>query len=190
MTEDPDAATVVAESGRHPGESFDNEDYERVKSAVHEGTLGAALTGPSVLVVGSYDDPERERLERVRDRIGEHRTALLMDEVEEVWEYWTTKFKLLVANVELVVGVYEHSDGGHEWEAGYLDARERRARTVVLKRSYPGIEDPADEPFDAMMAHWMATMRHLDRVYDWSLAETGPSLAEATGHVIEAHLEY
>lgn len=182
-----DEHDVVARSLRYPGESFTAEEYEAVKDAVHDGRLGETLARPSVLVVGSYDDGERERLETVRDRLPDRYEAFLMSEVEEVWTHWTAKFKLLVANTELVVGVYEHSDGGHAWEAGYLEGR-HRDRTVVLKRAYPD-RDPVAEPFDAMTAHWIQSMRYVDSVYEWTPDdESGPDLGTAVDDLVADRL--
>jgi len=187
-----DPGELVAQSSAYPGEEFTNEDFERVQTAVHDGKLGDVVEKPSALVLGSYDEGDRARLDDVRDQLRDHIEAYVMEEILEAWTYWTSKFKLLVANSELIVGVYEHSDGGHEWEAGYLDARTRRKKTVVLRRRYPDIEDPADEPFDAMMAHWIETLRCVGSVYDWTLDgdDDRSSLSDAVGEVVHHHVDF
>ncbi|WP_335998848.1 hypothetical protein [Halorientalis halophila] len=186
-----DPGAILDRSSEYPGEEFTNEDFEAVQDAIHGGRLGDVVDRPSALVLGSYDDAERQRLDEVRAGLDDHIEAVIMDEVLEVWTYWTSKFKLLVANSDLVVGVYEHSDGGHEWEAGYLDARPHREQTVVLRRNYPDVDAPEDEPFDAMLAHWIETMRYVDSVYDWTLeADDAPSLDDAVGAVVANHVDF
>ena len=63
-----------------------------------------------------------------------------------------------------VVGVYEHSQGGHEWEAGWLDHQPYRDELTVFKRDYPDL-DWSDEPFDGMFAHLLETMAALGHLY-------------------------
>jgi len=180
---------LIAQAEAYPGEDFESEDFEAVQNAVHDGGLGAVADTPSALILGSYDEEKKGRLEDVQEELSDHIESFIMEEIIEAWTYWTSKFKLLVSNSEIVVGVYEDSHGGHEWEAGYLDSGSTREQTIVLRRNYPDIDNPKDEPFDAMMAHWIESMRSLDQVYDWTLGDEGNLLLEeAVGRVVANHV--
>lgn len=124
----------------------------------------------SYFVLGSYDDSEKHRLLVVRDLLAGRAPgtyAFLMDDFPDAWEYWTTKFKILASRADYVVGVFEHSHGGHAWESGYIDHERFRQKSHVLKREYE-TEEAEREAFDAMFAHSLAVMDELGRVYRWS----------------------
>ncbi|GAA0202992.1 hypothetical protein [Halobaculum roseum] len=62
--------------------------------------------------------------------------TFLMDDILDVSEFFTTKFKLLVSYADHIVGVYEHFLGGHAWEGGYIDQPTYRDRTRAFYRAY------------------------------------------------------
>lgn len=159
---------TAADSGR---DSVTPEQHRRLKAAVFGEAFGAlAASDVSYFVIGSYGEEEKRRLLLVRDGLrsrGDGTFAFLMDEFPEAWEFWTTKFKILATRADVIVGVFEHSHGGHEWEAGYVDHDRFRAKSHVLKREYES-EAQEREAFDAMFAHFLAVLDELGRLYPWA----------------------
>lgn len=120
-------ATVVEALDEQSGETLTPERLEDIQTAMHDD-LGRFINGTSYFVLGSYDDEERPRLEAVSDQLAACASpvgnngevdAFLMDDIHDITEFFTSKFKLLVSYADHIVGVYEHSQGGHAWEAGY-----------------------------------------------------------------------
>lgn len=93
-----------------------------------------------------------------------------MDEIHDITEFFTSKFKLLVSYADHVVGVYEHSKGGHAWEAGYIDQPKYRSRTHVFYRVYE-TDDEQNEAYDGMFAHYVLSMERVDRAHSWDTTE-------------------
>lgn len=144
MTDDARTRAVIDKLGEQPGETLTPERMETIQTAMHED-LGRFVDATSYFVLGSYGEEERPRLEAVRDELtneaasagGEDDVdAFLMDEILDISEFFTSKFKLLVSYANHVVGVYEHSQGGHAWEAGYIDQPALRQRTRAFYRTY------------------------------------------------------
>ena len=139
--EDP---AVIDKLGAQPGETLTPERVEAIQTAMHDD-LGRFIDATSYFVLGSYSEEERPRLEAVRDQLASDATptdtdddveAFLMDEILDISEFFTSKFKLLVSYADHIVGVYEHSRGGHAWEAGYIDQPGYRERTRAFYRIY------------------------------------------------------
>jgi len=84
-----------------------------------------------------------------------------------VSEFFTSKFKLLVSYADHIVGVYEHSHGGHAWEAGYIDQPTYRDRTRAFYRTYE-TEEEQYTAYDGMFAHYLLSMERVDRAYTWT----------------------
>ena len=167
MDEDDIVHDVVEDSKRHSvKEGFEPEEYERLKTAVHDDILPLVGSERSFFILGSYDDAERERLRMVQDRLSEIGHAFLMLDTTEAWDYWTTQFKIFASRATYIVGVYEHTDGGHEWEAGYLDHHDYRHKTRILKREYE-TDEAEYEAFDGMFAHYIQLLDRLGHVYFW-----------------------
>lgn len=89
-----------------------------------------------------------------------------MDEIHDITEFFTSKLKLLVSYADHIVGVYEHSQGGHAWEAGYIDQPLYRERTRAFYRVYKS-EEKQYAAYDAMFAHYLLSMERVDRVHPW-----------------------
>lgn len=172
--------SVVAETAEYAGrEAVSPEQYRDLKAAVFGDTFTVLVfSEPSYFVLGSYDDRERypldgngerHRVELVRDRLRSRDAAyaFLMDDVPEAWEYWTAKFDILASRADFIVGVFEHSHGGHAWESGYVDHEEHRRNSHVLKREYES-DDVEREAFDGMFAHFLGAMAERGRLYQWS----------------------
>ena len=96
--------------------------------------------------------------------------AFLMDDILDVSEFFTSKFKLLVSYADHIVGVYEHSHGGHAWEAGYIDQPTYRYRTRACYRIH---ETEAEQytAYDGMFAHYLLSMDRVGRAYTWTTPE-------------------
>lgn len=172
MTRDRDLQRVIEETAAYAGKrAVTPEQHQQLKRAVFGDAFDdLAASGRSYFVLGSYDDGEKRRLILVRDALagrGPDTHAFLMDDFPEAWEYWTTKFKILASRADYVVGVFEHSRGGHAWESGYIDHERFRQKSHVLKREYE-TEAAEREAFDAMFAHFLAVMDGFGRVYRWS----------------------
>lgn len=171
MPDERDFAAVVSETADYVGtEAVTPEQYRDLKRAVFGAEFSAlAFSERSYFVIGSYREDEKRRLRTVRDelRTRENAYAFLMDDFPEAWEYWTAKFKILASRADHIVGVFEHSHGGHVWEVGYIDHEEHRRKSHVLKREYESRVDER-EAFDAMFAHFLEVMADLGRVYPWT----------------------
>lgn len=177
MTDDRTRA-VIEELGTQPGERLTPRRVEAIQTAMHEN-LGRFVDTTSYFVLGSYGEAERPRLEAVRDRLASDAAAsgpdddvdaFLMDEILDVSEFFTSKFKLLVSYADHVVGVYEHSRGGHAWEAGYIDQPAYRERTRAFYRTYESDEERY-EAYDGMFAHYLLSMERVDRAHAWTDTE-------------------
>jgi len=165
---------VVGRLGEQPGETLTPERLEAIQTAMHDD-LGRFIDSTAYFVLGSYGDEERDRLEAVRDELvsevvpsdsEEDVEAFLMDEIHDISEFFTSKFKLLVSYADHVVGVYEHSKGGHAWEAGYIDQPEYRERTGAFYRVYES-EDQQYEAYDGVFAHYLLSMERVDSAWTW-----------------------
>ncbi len=96
--------------------------------------------------LGHYGEDEKPHLKAVQKRLDEPGVhPCLMDDVFDFTEDWTAKFKLLLSYANTIVGVYEHSHGGHCWEAGFIDQYRYRTRTQAFYRTY----EDSDEQYDA-----------------------------------------
>ena len=177
MSDDKTQA-IIDKLGEQPGETLTPERLEAIQTAMHED-LGRFVGATSYFVLGSYGDEERPRLEAVRDRLADdpaamgddsETTAFLMDEIHDITEFFTSKFKLLVSYADHIVGVYEHSQGGHAWEAGYIDQPRYRARTHTFYRVYETKEEQY-EAYDAMFAHYLLSMEREERGGTWETTE-------------------
>lgn len=143
-----------------------NEDLERFTDTT------------SYFVLGSYGGEERPRLEAVRDQLTSDATlasaddveAFLMDEILDISEFFTSKFKLLVSYADHIVGVYGHSKGGHAWEAGYIDQPAYRERTRASYRIYK-TDEAQYAAYDGMFAHYLLSMERVDRAWTWKTTE-------------------
>lgn len=164
-------AAVVEDTATHSEkDELTPEQYQRLKDAVFGETFRKIVfSDRSYFVLGSYGEAEKRRVDLVKshlnDRPGSY--AFLMTEVPDAWEFWTTKFKILADRADYVVGVFEHTHGGHEWEAGYLDQPVYRRTLYVLKREYE-TEAEEREAFDGMFAHFVTLLDdQFGNVYRW-----------------------
>lgn len=178
MNDDDSTRAVIDKLGAQPGETLTPERVEAIQTAMHED-LGRFIDTTSYFVLGSYGDDERRRLEAVRDQLAVEATAsrsaddidaFLMDEILDISEFFTSKFKLLVSYADHIVGVYEHSKGGHEWEAGYIDQPVYRDRTRAFYQTYE-IDEDQYEAYDGMFAHYLLSLERIDRAQTWETTE-------------------
>lgn len=169
---------------------LDIEDYRSLRRALHTDILDIIAAERSFFVLGSYETDAKARLTATVERLYNDGHAFLLDETLDAWENWTTHFKIYADRATHIVGVFEHSDGGHEWEAGYLDHHEYRAKTSLLKRRYPTLE-PKEEPFDGMMAHYMILVDRRDQLFEWKGDEGAGNdeLEESLTNVIDEFLQ-
>lgn len=160
------------------GRKIDRNDYAALKRAIDTDVVPIAEADRSFFVLGSYGDDEASRLRLVERRLDAVGKPFLLKDLEafDTLLLWTTQFKVMASRATHIVGLYEHSDGGHEWEAGWLDHDPYREKLTVFKRDYPDLE-PKDEPFDGMFAHFLESvaalgqMRRFDAATDASKAE-------------------
>lgn len=176
MSDDDSARTVIDKLGEQPGETLTPERVEAIQTAMHEN-LGRFIDTTSYFVLGSYGDEERPRLEVVRDHLATEAAsdaddvdAFLMDEILDISEFFTSKFKLLVSYADHIVGVYEHSQGGHAWEAGYIDQPAYRERSKAFYRVYETDEEQY-AAYDGMFAHYLLSMERVNRAQTWETTE-------------------
>ncbi|WP_331232242.1 hypothetical protein [Natronorarus salvus] len=123
----------------------------------------------SYFVTGSYNPREEQRLLAVKQalagrRVGDH--AFLMKDVPAFTSNFVLKFHVLIRRTDVVVGVFEHNRGGHEWEAGALSEPSLRRKTWILKRKY-ATEKEEREAFDAMLAHFFELIDEHGHLLHW-----------------------
>lgn len=178
MADDAHTQAVIDKLGEQPGETLPPERLEAIQTAMHED-LGRFIGTTAYFVLGSYAADERPRLEAVRDHLGADADAstaepevdaFLMDEIHDITEFFTSKFKLLVSYADHIVGVYEHSQGGHAWEAGYIDQPSCRERTHAFYRVYETDEEQY-AAYVGMFAHYLLSMERVDRAHSWETTE-------------------
>jgi hypothetical protein len=176
--DDERTRAVIDKLGEQPGETLTPERVEAIQTAMHED-LGRFIDTTSYFVLGSYGEEERQRLEAVRDQLASDATpastdddveAFLMDEILDISEFFTSKFKVLVSYADHIVGVYEHSRGGHAWEAGYIDQPAYRDRTRAFYRVYR-TDEVQYESYDGMFVHYLLSMERVDRARTWETTE-------------------
>ncbi|ELZ27040.1 hypothetical protein C474_16859 [Halogeometricum pallidum JCM 14848] len=90
-----------------------------------------------------------------------------MEDVFDFTEDWTAKFKLLLSYADTIVGVYEHSHGGHCWEAGFIDQYEYRTRTQAFYRVYAD-DDDQYEAYNGMFWTHMRSLENIGRARSWT----------------------
>lgn len=164
------------------------EEYRSLRRALHSDVLDVIAADTSFFILGSYNDEEKDRLREVADRLYNDGHAFLLSDTSEAWENWTTQFKIYADRASHIVGVFEHADGGHEWEAGYLDHLEYRSKMYILKRRYPSL-DPKEEPFDGMMAHYMLLVNRRGQLFEWD-GEEDASADDLLYNVFDATDEF
>ena len=178
MKNDDATRTVIDKLGDQSGERITPERVEAIQTAIHED-LGRFINNTSYFVLGSYGEEEQPRLEAVRNQLASDAaasnshdgvSAFLMDDITDVSEFFTSKFKLLVSYADHIVGVYEHSLGGHASEAGYIDQPAYRDRTRAFYRTY-ATEEEQYAAYDGMFAHYLLSMERVDRAYTWTIPE-------------------
>lgn len=158
---------VIDRLSEQPGERLTPRILETIQTALHE-RLGQFIDNTSYFILGSYGDDERPVLEAVKAELaGVEADAFLMDDIHDVTEFYTSKFKLLLSYADHVVGVYEHSSGGHAWEVGYVDQPEYRSLTQVFYRLH-GTEAEQYASYDGMFAHWILSMKRVNRSHSWT----------------------
>lgn len=152
------------------------EELERLKRELsHEFVLDALVySGRPYLVLGSYGTEERNNEEKTRltmvcevlnDRHPDHHAFLLAD-VPDFHENSVLQFLVAAQRVDHVVGVFEHSFGGHEFESGALVTL-RSIDLWVLKREYE-TEAGEREHFDGMMADFFELVDERDALLTWT----------------------
>lgn len=148
------------------GQPLDRNDYAAFKRAIDTEAVPIAEADRSFLVLGSYGDEEEDRLRLVEKRLDAVGKPFLLKDLEVFDDLllWTTQFKVMANRATHIVGLYEHSEGGHEWEAGWLDHEPYRGKFTVIKRDYPDLE-PTEEPFDGMFAHFVETIAVLEQIH-------------------------
>lgn len=180
--EDADAGVrlsdLLDEYESFTGQKLDRNDYAAFKRAIDTEVVPIAEADRSFFVLGSYGDEEADRLRLVENRLDAVGKPFLLKDLEAFDDLllWTTQFKVMANRATHIVGLYEHSEGGHEWEAGWLDHEPYRRKFTVIKRDYPD-QEPKDEPFDGMFAHFVETIAALDQIHRFE-APTDASVEE------------
>jgi len=152
------------------------ESYEQVK-AIHKASkrdLSRYIRADTVIfVIGNYDDPQKERVEAVRDQLSDLRAgdeAFILEDIDPetiAWENFYVKFRVLLEGSDCVIGVFEDNDGGHELELGEADL----SSTYILKRDYgqASIDDDVEyEKYDAMLGTLFEMMDNRGHLLSWT----------------------
>lgn len=170
----PFAASSLIENTAFYLGSIDS--YEQAK-AIHKASkrdLARYMRADTVLfVIGNYDDPQKARLEGVRDQLSEIRAgdeAFILEDIDpeiDAWENFYVKFRVLLEGSDYVIGMFEDNDGGHELELGEADL----SSTYVLKRDYgqASIDDDVEyEKYDAMLGTLFEMMDNRGHLLTWT----------------------
>ncbi|WP_115864473.1 hypothetical protein [Halorussus litoreus] len=155
-------------------QSIDRNEYATLKRAVETDVVPITEADRSFFVLGNYDDEDRLRL--VANRLKSVGEPFLLKDLETFDDSvlgWTTQFKIMAKRATHIVALYENSEGGHEWEAGWLDHRPYREKLTVFKRDYPNL-DREEKPFDGMFAHFVETLKACGQVYQFEAPEDAP----------------
>lgn len=157
------------------GRKLTPEELEDLKRGLSEDIVLETLlySERSYFVLGSYGTDEKDqqelvRLELVRDVLDERHPshhAFLLSELPDFYPNWVVQFAVAAHRVDHVVCVFEHSFGGHEFEAGVLTLL-RSHDLWVLKRAYDS-ESKEREHFDGMMAHFFELVKERDELRTW-----------------------
>lgn len=123
------------------------------------------------LVIGSYSEPEKERLRLLQDRLSDrsgHEAFLLedLDQDLDAWRNFYVKFRVFQKRCGQVVGIFEHNDGGHVLELGEV----MLSRTFILKRDFESssIDDDIEKRrFDAMLYGIFKLLDKRNRLFRW-----------------------
>lgn len=122
-------------------------------------------------VIGSYSDPQKERVDLVRDILSKPPgdEAFILEELDpetDVWENFYVKFRLFLLRSDYVIGVFEDNDGGHELEIGDVNLPD----IYVLKRDYTDTSINNDieyKKFDAMLGTLFELLERREQIYHW-----------------------
>ena len=181
--DDERTRAVIDKLGEQHGETLTPERVEAIQTAMHDD-FRQFIETTSYFVLGSYGEEERPCLEAVRNQLASDATpagadddveAFLMDGILGISDFFTSKFKVVVSYADHIVGVYEHSKGGHAREAGYIDQPGYRERTRAFYRIYD-TDEAQYEAYDGMFAHYLLSMERVDRAWTW----------ETTGDLLDA----
>ena len=179
MDEQPvSVADVVeqAESYLHET-SLTPEEYEALKQSV--GELAPIFSAEQAFfILGSYGQPEIERLQLVKDRLNRRpgAYAFLMVDVRREWTNTYLKFRLLADYTDVIVGVAEHAHGGFLVEQGYFTALEEYfTKTHVFNREYDTLdldeldtEVDSEDPYSAMQTGIFEMLDDAGRLCRWA----------------------
>ena len=69
-----------------------------------------------------------------------------------------------------LIGRTARHQGGHAWEAGYIDQPIYRDRTQAFYRTYV-TEEEQYAAYDGMFAHYLLSIERVDRVFTWTTPE-------------------
>lgn len=157
--------TLLDEYETFTGKQIDRNDYAEFKRAVETEVVPITEADRSFFILGSYDDEEEDRLRLMGEHLDAVGKPFLLKDLDAFDNLllWTTQFKVMANRATHIVGLYEHSEGGHEWEAGWLDHEPYRGKFTVIKRGYPDLE-PEEERFDGMFAHFLETLAALGQI--------------------------
>jgi len=165
-----------AESYLH-GTSLTPEEYESLKQSVGE-LIPIFSAERAYFILGSYGQPEIDRLQLVKDRLNQRpgAYAFLMVDIRKEWTNTYLKFRLLADYTDVIVGVAEHAHGGFLVEQGYFTALEEYfAKTHVFKREYEALnldeldtEIDSEDPYSAMQTGIFEMLDDAGRLCRWT----------------------
>lgn len=163
-------------------EAYDNSDIVeftyKANNLLRDNGLPQNPSGPSYLVLGSYDegsvtrDGPVDRLKHTRRILQENQLssfAVLLEDLDPNnmrWDNWYLKFQFTLLSTDYNVLVAEDNDGGHELELGEVPLKE----TFIAKREYTHASLDKDlefEKYDGMMASLFDFMDRAGHLYRW-----------------------
>lgn len=169
----------------------------RLRTAISQYAAPVAEHENTVLVLGSYDDDDKRRLEIVKTAFRElHRRdgrqsaySFLLSDIpgQEIWVNTEIKFRIFASLSDHLVGVPESDRGGFMFEQGILaDSKKLADKAHFLKRDYPTTEQEHAK-FSLMQADSILYDR-LERRGDLYRWETEPELLGACFELYDERL--
>lgn len=139
--------------GRDRDESYPDGIPPAVLNRLHRESLDEldrlARADVRFFVIESYHDPQKDRVERVRNLLSDPESdeAFTLEEIDpavDVWENSHVNFRLFLLRSDYLVGVFEDNDGGHELEIGETALSD----VYVLKRTYESVSIQHDVEYE------------------------------------------
>lgn len=159
--------------------SLQPSEMRGIRNAVTQHIYPIAEHENKILILGSYSEEEKRRLNTVKAALEElyrhddrdSAYPFLLDDIPgtDIWVKTGIKFRLLGKITDHIVGVPETDSGGFVFEQGILSSEpDLQKKTALLKRQYPTTAEE-HENFSLMQADSgiFTNSKHRGDFYRW-----------------------